>query len=125
LEALSDDLNTPAALEELHRLAQPQTAKMLKSSANLLGFLCETHTARKEQRRSESLRRLSELTGESSSTVTAHIVQLIKQREEARANKDWAESDRLRRRLSELGVLVKDTKTGTTWEFKAAWELKR
>jgi cysteinyl-tRNA synthetase len=123
LDALSDDLNIPAALEELHKLAQPKTGQALKSSAALLGLLGDTSTARKEQTRNESLKRLTERTGESAAMLTAHIAQLIKDRDEARARKDWAESDRLRDRLSELGVVVKDSKTGTTWEFKPAWEV--
>ncbi len=38
----------------------------------------------------------------------------------ARAAKNWAESDRLRDELSDLGVAIKDNKDGTT-----SWELKR
>ena len=68
LEALSDDLNTPAALSELHRLAHPATldsmklgaafpgigdsAELLKASANLLGLLQTTRS----QRAAEALR---------------------------------------------------------------------
>ena len=40
------------------------------------------------------------------------------ERLEARAAKDWAASDRLRDELSRLGVSVKDSKDGTTWEIK-------
>ena len=37
-----------------------------------------------------------------------------------RATRDWAESDRLRDQLSDLGVAIKDNKDGTT-----SWEPKR
>ena len=37
-----------------------------------------------------------------------------------RARKNWAESDRLRDQLAQLGVAIKDNKDGTT-----TWELKR
>jgi cysteinyl-tRNA synthetase len=115
VEAINDDLNTPAALAELHRLANVSkignetTAVVLKSSANLLGLL--------SQRKSE--RDDLDAASKSTPTVRRAIEALIDQRKVARAVKDWAESDRIRVKLSELGVLVKDNKDGsTTWEFK-------
>jgi cysteinyl-tRNA synthetase len=41
----------------------------------------------------------------------------IEQRLAARANKDWKESDRIRDELAAIGVALKDTKDGTTWEI--------
>jgi cysteinyl-tRNA synthetase len=38
-------------------------------------------------------------------------------RKQARAQKNWEESDRIRDRLSGLGVQIKDTKDGTDWEI--------
>jgi cysteinyl-tRNA synthetase len=104
-DALSDDLNTPAALGELHRLADPET---LKASANLIGLL--------SQRRSEHL-------GGAMSAArinAARIEALVAERGAARAARDWAESDRLRDQLTALGVAIKDNKDGTT-----SWEPKR
>ena len=43
---------------------------------------------------------------------------LILLREEARKNKDWSESDRIRDELSSRGIVIEDTPTGTTWKFK-------
>jgi len=37
---------------------------------------------------------------------------LVEQRQQARANRDWAESDRLRDLIAQLGYIVKDTKDG-------------
>jgi cysteinyl-tRNA synthetase len=42
---------------------------------------------------------------------------LIDRRNFARANKDWKESDRIRDELAQMGVVLKDTKDGTTWEI--------
>jgi cysteinyl-tRNA synthetase len=42
---------------------------------------------------------------------------LIDQRLEARARKDFKESDRIRDELAVIGVIIKDSKTGTTWEI--------
>ena len=41
------------------------------------------------------------------------ILELVRQRDEARQNKNWAESDRFRDMLMEKGYIVKDTKEGT------------
>ena len=39
-------------------------------------------------------------------------------RREARSNKDWATSDRLRDALAKAGVIIKDTKEGASWELE-------
>ena len=44
--------------------------------------------------------------------VPAEVLALVEQRQTARANKQWAESDRLRDAIAELGWAVKDTKDG-------------
>jgi len=41
---------------------------------------------------------------------------LIEQREEARKNKNWAESDRLRDELQQLGIVIEDTPQGVRWK---------
>jgi cysteinyl-tRNA synthetase len=45
----------------------------------------------------------------------AAVDRLIDLRRQARANKDWAESDRLRDALAACGVVLKDSKDATTW----------
>jgi cysteinyl-tRNA synthetase len=45
------------------------------------------------------------------------IEKRIKARAEARAAKDWAESDRIRDELFAMGIVLKDAKDGTTWEI--------
>jgi cysteinyl-tRNA synthetase len=122
LDALNDDLNTPAALAELHRLAHPGAAgvamaglseaggteapELLKASANLLGLLGQTRS----QRRAAAIR--------DARIDIAEIEAIIAARSAARAAKNWAESDRLRGELARLGVAIKDSRDGTTWEFK-------
>ncbi|RVU13808.1 cysteine--tRNA ligase [Methylobacterium oryzihabitans] len=99
LEPLLDDLNTPAALGALHRLDEPAA---LKAAANLMGLL----------RRSRSEREQAAVAA--SGIDAAAVEALIAARKEARARKDWAESDRIRDTLTALGVSVKDNKDGTT-----------
>ena len=122
LDALSDDLNTPAALAELHRLAHPAVLgvmltgvtrlgqmpapRLLKASANLLGLLLQTRS----ERQTSALQIAQIDVGE--------IEALVAARAAARVAKNWAESDRLRNELARLGIAIKDSKDGTTWEFK-------
>jgi cysteinyl-tRNA synthetase len=106
LNALTDDLNTPEAVASLHRLAGRANAGELKASANLLGLL--------QQRRSDRLA----LALTDAQIDTAEINTLVSERAQARAARNWAESDRLRDHLAALGVAIKDSKDGTTWELK-------
>jgi cysteinyl-tRNA synthetase len=109
LDALADDLNTPAALSELHRLAHEGSSPgLLKSSADLLGLLRQT--------RSERLAAALDEVDVDPEAIDA----IVADRAAARAAKKWAESDRLRDRLAALGVAIQDNKDGTT-----SWELKR
>lgn len=99
LAPLLDDLNTPAAIAELHRLDAPET---LRAGAQLFGFLSETRSQREQSRIAAA------------GVDVAAIDALIAARRDARAAKDWAASDRARDALSAMGVAVKDNKDGTT-----------
>ena len=41
---------------------------------------------------------------------------LLQLREEARNNKDWATSDKIRDGLASIGITIKDSKNGSTWD---------
>ncbi len=109
--ALADDLNTPKAIASLHEL-RTEAAKghtgacgSLKASAQLIGLLQQTAV------RWGGFRPASVAIDENK--VTA----LIAARNAARQAKNFRESDRLRDELAKMGVIVKDTKHGTTWEI--------
>jgi cysteinyl-tRNA synthetase len=111
IDALADDLNTPKAIASLHEL-RTEAAKgntgacgSLKASAQLIGLLQQTPV------QWVSFRSASVLIDENK--VTA----LIAARNAARQVKNFRESDRLRDELAKMGVVVKDTKDGTTWEI--------
>jgi cysteinyl-tRNA synthetase len=111
LDALVDDLNTPRALAALHELrgeavkgAKPAAAS-LKASAGLLGLLQSTS----EQWQA---RRIA-----STDIDESKVAGLIEARNAARNMKNFAESDRIRDELAKMGVVLKDTKDGTTWEI--------
>ena len=111
LEALADDLNTPLAIAELHRLAGEarkgdfHAACDLKSTCRFLGFDLAGVSFQDllKQRRLD----LDE----------AKIQALIDARAQARASKNFAESDRIRNELGAMGVVLKDSKDGTSWEI--------
>lgn len=46
----------------------------------------------------------------------AQILDLVRQREEARRGKDWKRSDALRDALKNMGISIKDTPEGTVWK---------
>jgi len=111
LEALADDLNTPKALAALHELrseaakgAKPAAA-CLKASAQLIGLLQGTPAAW------SAFRPASLVVDE------GQVAGLIEARNAARKVKDFKESDRIRDELVKMGVVLKDSKDGTTWEI--------
>jgi cysteinyl-tRNA synthetase len=111
LDALFDDLNTPKAFTALHELrgeaakgSKPAAAD-LKASAQLIGLL-QLPTVEWRAFRPASV-----------SIDETKIISLIEARAAARASKDFKESDRIRDELAAMGVVLKDSKDGTTWEI--------
>ena len=111
IEALSDDLNTPQMIASLHGLRNSAASgndrdrDAFAASLRLLGFLSESTAAwngRKQQ---------------ASGVDPKQIDGLISERTAARARKDFRESDRIRDELAAMGVVIKDSKEGTTWEI--------
>ena len=49
--------------------------------------------------------------------ISEEVKGIILEREKARAGKNWAESDRLRDELAEKNIAVKDTASGSVWEY--------
>lgn len=97
LAALGDDLNTPRALAELHALRSADP-RALRGSLALLGFSCAPPPRQ-------------------ASTLSSELEALLASRKEARAARNWAESDRIRDALAAMGVAVKDNKDGSvSWE---------
>ena len=88
--ALYDDMNMPLALSYMHQLSAEELAETL----NFLGF--------KKSIRSGKL-------------SDKDIADLLEQRRQARANKDFATSDKIRDQLAADGVTIKDTREGTSW----------
>ena len=125
IEALSDDLNTPAALRVLSELGT-------RANGYLFGGgdvppLPEAAREAEGRRVAGELVAAADLLGialvvaqeQMDETDRAAIQTLIDARLAARAARNWAESDRIRDELSGMGVVLMDNKDGTT-----SWELK-
>jgi cysteinyl-tRNA synthetase len=104
IEALADDLNTPKALAELHQLHRASRFGELAASLRLLGIADARRTGSTFLQRREPA-----IDGE-------QVEKLIAARNLARSLKNFAEADRIRHELAALGVVLKDSRDGTTWE---------
>jgi len=110
LAALGDDLNTVAAIQALHALAQAANADAsllpaFAASADLLGLLPKK--------------------AEVDETVVAEIDAKVRQRLELLKARNFAEADRLRDELTTMGIQLKDGKDAATGERTTSWEIKR
>ncbi len=59
-----------------------------------------------------------EASGDNTAILDGLMKMILEVRATAKANKDWATSDKIRDSLGELGIAVKDGKDGATWELK-------
>jgi cysteinyl-tRNA synthetase len=107
LEALSDDLNTPAAIVELHQLQRGGKLQLLADSLCGFGFKLDV-----EEKQPSVVSR-------------AGIASMIAARAAARRAKDFAEADRIRAELDAMGIALKDSKDPATGELVTTWEVKR
>src|SRR4051812_33281068 len=110
VHALSDDLNTPQMIAELHALRNRAASgdeldrKQFAASLRLLGFLSQSADQWKQRKQ------------QASGVDVKQIEGLISERTAARGRKDFKESDRIRDELAAMGIVIKDSKEGTTWE---------
>lgn len=104
LDAINDDLNMPVAMSVVWDVIK--NPKKSKDFKNLLLKFDEVLGLN-----------LKEYKGNNELELPEDIQNLVNQRNEARKNKEWSESDRIRDILIEKGYNVKDTKEGTKLEI--------
>jgi cysteinyl-tRNA synthetase len=114
IEAMDDDFNTPIALSilfelahEIQRLRSKDLAlaarhgAILKKLGGVLGILQNVP--------------MDFLQGDKQYTDVARIEALIVARNQARAEKNWAEADRIRQELTGMSIILEDSAAETTW----------
>jgi len=127
--AMEDDLNTAAALGHLFGMVRLAGRIMddkglrktlggkeiierildnFSNASHILGIFAETPAL--------FLTKLRESRAARKGIDPAHVERLMAARQEARANKNFAESDRLRDELARMDVEVKDTPAGAVWD---------
>ena len=109
--AMDEDFGTPEAVAvlfdlagEVNRSKSPEAAGLLKALGGFLGLL------------QDDPQRFLQAGAGASSLDAAAIEAQIAARAAAKAAKNWAEADRIRKELLEQGVVLKDSAAGTTWE---------
>ena len=96
-QAINDDMNMPLALSVVWEAVKypeksPKIAQLLKKFDTVLGIKIDEVQETK---------------------IPQEILDLVEERKQARSDKNWNESDRLRDLIAEKGYIVKDTKDGT------------
>jgi cysteinyl-tRNA synthetase len=118
IDALSDDLNTPLAIAQMHGLSDAarkgdfSAAQSLHDTGKWLGIFDMSLQS------SANLATAAQIATELLPSELIETVEAkIRARSLARARKDFKESDRIRDELAAMGVVIKDSKEGTTWEI--------
>jgi cysteinyl-tRNA synthetase len=112
--ALEDDINTPRALaalfdlaREINRLGDTPAAlvlaRQLRASAEIIGLLGNDPVAWFEHG------------GTDNKLSAAELDALLVRRTEARMARDFAEADRIRDQLTEMGIVIEDGPDGPRW----------
>ena len=116
IAAMEDDLNTADAIAALFELVRDINSRLTSSG----GTSKSTAPCRRLCEEASAL--FDELTGvlgllysRQESSADAEIEALIAARAEARKQKNWAESDRIRDELKAMGIVVEDTPQGMKW----------
>ena len=117
IDALCDDLNTPKAITELHALRKSGDAGALRASLLFLGVGIVIQASIEITMRARIEARGEVISPEKIEAERKRIESLVRARDAARKAKDFKESDRIRDELAKMGVVLKDSKDGTTCEI--------
>lgn len=109
IKAMDDDLNTADGIAAVFNLVSTINTEIINKEVSL--NVCK-----------KAAEMFDELTGvlgllynRKSNDIDDDIEKLIEQRQNARANKDWATADKIRDELKAKGIILKDTPQGATW----------
>jgi cysteinyl-tRNA synthetase len=115
-EAMCDDLNTPIVISHLF-----EAAKAINTVSDGKGTISEADLAELKDVFKlfiEDILGLQTESGSGSNEAYKKAIDLLlEMRLEAKRNKDWATSDKIRNELTALGFAIKDTKDGFEWSL--------
>ena len=115
-EAMCDDLNTPIVISHLF-----EAAKAINTVSDGKGSISEADLAELKEVFKlfiEDILGLQTESGSGSNEAYKKAIDLLlEMRLEAKRNKDWATSDKIRNELTALGFAIKDTKDGFEWSL--------
>jgi cysteinyl-tRNA synthetase len=106
--AMDDDLNTADAITAIFDLVK---------DINL--NLDENNSKEMLEKTLELLKKLTKVLGimeEEQGEISEEVERLIEERNKARKDKDFARADEIRDELKDMGIEIKDTRSGTTWK---------
>ena len=109
ITAMDDDLNTADGVAAVFELVMDINTSILDKEVSK--NVCQTAAAVFD----ELCDVLGILYNRKNNDVDSDIEALIEERQQARANKDWATADRIRDELKAKGIILKDTPQGVTW----------
>ncbi len=120
VEAMDDDLNTSRALAVLFDLANKtnkeqnsQNLTLLYKLSGVLGFNFDKVEVSEEELK-EKINLISKKLG----IELKSMDEILTLRKTAREEKNWDLADKIRVTFDEAGIILKDSKEGTTWEIK-------
>lgn len=120
VQAMDEDLNTSKALAVLFDLAtklnkeqKSQNLTLLYKLSSVLGFNFDKIEISEEEVQ-EKIKLIAEKLGKD----FANMEEVISYRKTARDEKNWEIADKIRTVLDEVGIVLKDSREGTTWELK-------
>ena len=137
IEAMDDDFNTPIAISYLYDIFKymnyimknvnkenrVQTAntlasmiKSLKEVYGVIGLFGQEPKLFIEEIKDKYLNELS--------ITREKIEKLIQERKDAKTNKDFELADNIRNKLLESGIVLNDTREGTTWTIKQLYNVE-
>ena len=117
IDAMNDDLNTADALAAIFEMVKSVNTNVIQKNEFNKTFI------------ENAIELFDELCGvlgilyeknnlSSNSISTQEIENLIKEREQARKEKNWARADEIRKELSSKNIILEDTASGTKYTFK-------
>jgi len=117
-EAMNDDLNTPIVISHFFEAARiinsalagniTLSAKQLKDLKSLFDLFLFNLLGIKNEQKANNV---------SYESFAKAVDMLLEMRQQAKQNKDWATSDKIRDHLTTLGFEIKDTKEGFEWRL--------